>query len=220
MTVRFILGVVVPYVSWAVFVLGLAWRTGSWLRRPVPVSVTLLPGPSSLGGRAAAMAGRTVGLPQPVARRSPAVAGRLADPPGAGRRSGRARRGNRHLGRPVLLAGRLGGDQCAVVQIAGPGQRERAAGAAGDSRPAARDDSRVAPALGPIRLFCPGTLAGRGRHGNGTAPGGPRSRPGRRARLSGRADCPAAGGTARRRPCSSPISRCSMSCCCTSRFPS
>ncbi len=42
MTVRFILGVVVPYVSWAVFVLGLAWRTGSWLRRPVPVSITLL----------------------------------------------------------------------------------------------------------------------------------------------------------------------------------
>ena len=47
MTVRFVLGVVVPYVSWAVFVLGLAWRTASWLRRPVPVSVTLRPGPSS-----------------------------------------------------------------------------------------------------------------------------------------------------------------------------
>ncbi len=59
---RFILGVVVPYASWAVFVLGMAWRTASWLRRPVPVSVTLLPGPSSLGGRAGAMAAELLGF--------------------------------------------------------------------------------------------------------------------------------------------------------------
>src|SRR5208282_4988532 len=61
-TVRFILGAVVPYACWAVFILGMAWRTGSWLRRPVPVSLTLLPGPTSLGGRAAAMASELLGF--------------------------------------------------------------------------------------------------------------------------------------------------------------
>ncbi len=61
-SVRFILSFVLPYLSWAVFVLGLTWRTGSWLRRPVPVSITLLPGPSSRVGRAAAMASELLGF--------------------------------------------------------------------------------------------------------------------------------------------------------------
>jgi nitrate reductase gamma subunit len=60
--VRFFLGNVLPYLAWAVFLLGLAWRTVTWLTRPVPMSLTLLPGPADSSRRAALMALELLGF--------------------------------------------------------------------------------------------------------------------------------------------------------------
>ena len=51
-----LLGIVLPYLAFAVFAGGLAWRVGAWLRRPVPVSLTLSPGVSGTGMRLIDMA--------------------------------------------------------------------------------------------------------------------------------------------------------------------
>jgi len=39
----FFVGQVLPYIAWAVFVLGLLWRVAGWLRVPVPFPLTLGP---------------------------------------------------------------------------------------------------------------------------------------------------------------------------------
>lgn len=50
------LGNFLPCLAFAVFTGGLAWRIAGWLRRPVPVSLTLSAGATGTGRRAAEMA--------------------------------------------------------------------------------------------------------------------------------------------------------------------
>jgi nitrate reductase gamma subunit len=48
------------YLSFAVFLLGMAWRVSAWLRAPVPLKIPLTPGPSTNTGVAARLAGEMV----------------------------------------------------------------------------------------------------------------------------------------------------------------
>lgn len=52
----FFLGYVLPYLAVTVFLAGMAWRTWSWLRRPVPFALTLDPAQSRPAGQVAALA--------------------------------------------------------------------------------------------------------------------------------------------------------------------
>jgi len=53
---QFFLGCVLPYLAFAVFLAGMAWRTWNWLRRPVPFAITLYPAQSRPAARVAAAA--------------------------------------------------------------------------------------------------------------------------------------------------------------------
>ncbi len=52
----FPLGSIFAYMAFAVFLFGMAWRTGSWLRRPVPFALTLTHGEPGAGRQAVAVA--------------------------------------------------------------------------------------------------------------------------------------------------------------------
>ncbi len=54
--VLFFAGYVLPYVAVAVFVIGMVWRTASWLRKPVPFPLALDPTKHRTSQQAAAMA--------------------------------------------------------------------------------------------------------------------------------------------------------------------
>jgi nitrate reductase gamma subunit len=51
----FFIGQVFPYIAAGVFIVGMAWRIGSWLKVPVPFQLTLFPAPSSTAGRVIAV---------------------------------------------------------------------------------------------------------------------------------------------------------------------
>jgi nitrate reductase gamma subunit len=51
----FFIGQVFPYIAAGVFIVGMAWRIGTWLKAPVPFQLTLFPAPSSTVGRVAAV---------------------------------------------------------------------------------------------------------------------------------------------------------------------
>jgi nitrate reductase gamma subunit len=48
------------YLSFAVFLLGMAWRISTWLRVPVPLKIPLTPGPTTGAGVAKRLAGEVV----------------------------------------------------------------------------------------------------------------------------------------------------------------
>ena len=51
----FFIGQVFPYIAAAVFIVGMVWRIGTWMKAPVPFQITLFPTPSSTVGRMAAV---------------------------------------------------------------------------------------------------------------------------------------------------------------------
>jgi len=51
----FFIGQVFPYIAAGVFIVGMAWRIGTWLKAPVPFQLTLFPAPSSTAGQVAAV---------------------------------------------------------------------------------------------------------------------------------------------------------------------
>lgn len=53
---QFFLGFVLPYLAFAVFLAGMAWRTWSWLRRPMPFALTLYPAQGRPAARVGAAA--------------------------------------------------------------------------------------------------------------------------------------------------------------------
>ncbi len=54
--------VTILYFSVAFFLLGIGWRCFVWLRAPVPLKIPLTPGPGTVGGVAARLAGEVIGF--------------------------------------------------------------------------------------------------------------------------------------------------------------
>lgn len=52
----YFIGQVLPYISVTIFVLGMAWRIGTWFKAPVPFQITIFPAPKSGSGRIGAIA--------------------------------------------------------------------------------------------------------------------------------------------------------------------